>query len=68
MVDGFCDAQAQSQSATLFTGSGEESTAATPKPLSIEETAGIPTGIAPDIEAQINRRRNRKPPPDNLAG
>jgi hypothetical protein len=28
---------------------------------SLEETAGIPTGIAPDISAQVNRRRNRAP-------
>ena len=31
------------------------------------ETAGIPTGIAPDIEVQIQRRRARKAAPDNQA-
>ncbi len=67
MVDSLCDSEVQSYNANSFTGSGEQSTA-TQKPPSIEETAGIPTGIAPDIEAQINRRRNRKPPPDDLAG
>lgn len=67
MVDSLCDSEVQSYNANAFTSSGEQPTA-TPKPPSIEETAGIPTGIAPDIEAQINRRRNRKPPPDNLAG
>ncbi len=46
-------------------GTGSESKPAT---LSIEETAGIPTGLAPDIEAQIQKRRARKPPPDDLAG
>jgi len=38
----------------------------TQRPL--DETAGIPTGIAPDIEAQIQKRRARPTlPPDNLA-
>jgi hypothetical protein len=33
----------------------------------LEETAGIPTGIAPDIEAQIQKRRSRRQQiPDNL--
>jgi len=35
----------------------------------LEETAGIPTGLAPDIHKQIELRRakQRKPAPDNLA-
>jgi hypothetical protein len=38
------------------------------KPRSIEDTAGIPTGIAPDIEKQVAlRKAKRQPPPDNLA-
>jgi hypothetical protein len=33
----------------------------------LEETAGIPTGIAPDIQHQIEQRRARRPQPaDNL--
>lgn len=35
---------------------------------SLEETAGIPTGLAPDIHRQVElRRAKRKPAPDNLA-
>lgn len=33
----------------------------------LEQTAGIPTGVAPDIEVQIQRRRARQTPPNNLA-
>jgi hypothetical protein len=34
----------------------------------LEETAGIPTGLAPDIHKQIELRRakHHKPAPDNL--
>ena len=38
------------------------------KQQSIEETAGIPTGLAPDIHRQVEMRRaKRKAAPDNLA-
>lgn len=38
-----------------------------PQQRPIEETAGIPTGIAPDIQSQIERRKaGRALPPDNL--
>ncbi|WP_052888111.1 hypothetical protein [Thermogemmatispora carboxidivorans] len=38
------------------------------KQRSLDETAGIPTGISPDLEVQIQRRRTRAtaPPPDNM--
>jgi hypothetical protein len=38
------------------------------KQRTLEETAGIPTGIAPDVSKQIEARRakQRKSPPDNL--
>lgn len=45
----------------------DEQNAGIHKNRSIEETAGIQTGLAPDIEAHLMRRRNRKPPPDDLA-
>ncbi len=38
-----------------------------PAQCPIEETVGIPTGIAPDIQSQIEKRKARRPlPPDNL--
>ena len=39
------------------------------KQMQLEETAGIPTGLAPDIHRQVELRRakQRKPAPDNLA-
>jgi hypothetical protein len=33
----------------------------------VEDTAGVPTGIAPELEAQLAKRRKRKPPPDDFA-
>ena len=36
------------------------------KQRSLEETAGIPTGIAPELEVQIQKRRKRKPLADDL--
>jgi hypothetical protein len=35
----------------------------------LEDTAGIPTGLAPDIakQVEIRRARRNKPTPDNLA-
>jgi len=64
-IDGFCDAEANSKHLGLITGDADSE--ATALLLSVADTAGIPTGLAPDIEAQIQKRRNRKPPPDDLA-
>lgn len=38
------------------------------KRRTMDDTAGIPTGVAPDIEKQVAlRKAKRRPPPDNLA-
>lgn len=65
-IDGLCEAEASSKDLEAL-ASRETEQGLKPKPLTREETAGVPTGVAPDIEAQINRRRTRKPPPDDLA-
>ena len=37
--------------------------------MQLEETAGIPTGVAPDIHRQVElRKAERAAAPDNLAG
>lgn len=65
-IDGMCEAEASSKELSAM-ATREDEQGLTPKPISREETAGVPTGLAPDIEAQIQRRRARKPPPDELA-
>ena len=38
------------------------------KQMQLEETGGIPTGVAPDIHRQVElRKAKRAAPPDNLA-
>jgi hypothetical protein len=64
LQDTFCDSEVQSQNAAMFS---DEQNAGTRNNRSIEETSEIQTGLAPDIEAHLMRRRNRKPPPDDLA-
>jgi|GEM_PF-1543605 len=70
VLDGLFEAEVQAEAVQHFTGgaTGQSSE----MPLSIEKTAGIPTGLAPDIKKQIARRQNRAPlsadnRPDNLA-
>jgi hypothetical protein len=62
LMDGLIDAEVRSENVQHFEGSQQEE-----KGRSLEETAGIPTGIAPELEAQIAKRKKRAPPPDNLA-
>lgn len=64
LQDSLCESEVQSQNVAMFS---DEQNAGTRNNRSIEETAGIQTGLAPDIEAHLMRRRNRKPPPDDLA-
>ena len=59
--DSLVDSEVMSENVDYYSGKGK----AEQRPL--EQTAGIPTGIAPDIEVQIQKRRNRKAQvPDNL--
>ena len=60
-LDDLVDSEVVSSNVDYYSRDGK----AEQRPL--EETAGIPTGIAPDIAVQIQRRRNRKQQtPDNL--
>ena len=63
ILDGMVAAEVQEETVKLFEGKLTENIQ---RPLA--ETAGIPTGLAPDIHKQIQlRRAKRTPPPDNLA-
>lgn len=57
MLDGIVDSEVQAEVAEHFRGSGAGSAAV--KPVSMEDTAGIPTGLAPDITRQIALRQAR---------
>jgi hypothetical protein len=65
MHDGIVETEVQAQVAEHFRkgAAGQVSV----KPLSIEETGGIPTGIAPDIKKQIASRQKRAPLSDSPA-
>lgn len=56
-LDNLVDSEVISDNVAYYSRDGQ----AQQRPL--EETAGIPTGIAPDIEAQIQRRRARSQQP-----
>jgi hypothetical protein len=63
-LDGLFASEVQSEVVERFVD-GKVADAA---PQPIQETAGIPTGLAPDIARQVAiRRAKRKPAPDNLA-
>jgi hypothetical protein len=63
-LDGLFASEVQSEVVERFAGGKVAD--AIPQPL--EETGGIPTGLAPDIAKQVAvRRAKRKPAPDNLA-
>lgn len=64
-MDGICDAEAHSKEIEYFS---QPNINPLTDHLTIEESLGIPTGIAPDIQAHIKRRQSRQLPPDNLAG
>ncbi|SMF97903.1 hypothetical protein SAMN02949497_4759 [Methylomagnum ishizawai] len=67
MVDNLVESEIRSANTEFFLRNDPTLVASPPPHRNLEETAGIPTGIAPDIEAQIQRRKARKPPPDDLA-
>jgi hypothetical protein len=62
MLDGLVAAEIQVETAKHFEG-----TQADQKQMQLEETAGIPTGVAPDIHKQVElRKAKRAAAPDNL--
>jgi hypothetical protein len=62
MLDGLVAAEVASESAKHFDGPQADQ-----KQMQLEETAGIPTGIAPDIHRQVElRKAKRAAAPDNL--
>lgn len=63
-LDGLVAAEIQAENVQHFEQPQPEQ-----KPRTLEETAGIPTGLAPDIEKQVELRKvKRAKAPDNLAG
>jgi hypothetical protein len=62
-LDGLVAAEVQAETVKHFDGKQPEE-----QQRSLEETAGIPTGLAPDIHRQVElRRAKRAAAPDNLA-
>jgi hypothetical protein len=63
-LDGLFAAEVQAEVVEIF----KDGQTAEQKQQSLEATAGIPTGLAPDIHRQVElRRAKRKSAPDNLA-
>jgi hypothetical protein len=63
-LDGLFAAEVQAEVVDIF----KDGQTAEQKQQTLEETAGIPTGLAPDIHRQVElRRAKRKPAPDDLA-
>lgn len=63
ILDGLVAAEVQSETAKHFEGPQADQ-----KQMELEETAGIPTGVAPDIHRQVEfRKAKRAAAPDNLA-
>jgi hypothetical protein len=63
MLDGLVAAEVQSEAAKYFEGPQTDQ-----KQMQLEETAGIQTGVAPDIHRQVElRKAKRAAVPDNLA-
>jgi hypothetical protein len=64
-LDGLFASEVQAEVVKHF----EQGETAEQRQQTLEETAGIPTGLAPDIHKQVELRRakQRKPAPDNLA-
>lgn len=65
-VDQECISAAEKSEAEEIKAAQKQYTTQTER-KSIMETAGIPTGIAPDIEIQIQKRRNRRQPTEDMA-
>lgn len=63
-LDGLLESEVQKEFVEHFS----EGQTAAQQPIAMQETAGIPTGIAPDIDRQVMLRKakRRQPPPDNL--
>jgi hypothetical protein len=63
ILDGLVAAEIQAETAKHFEGPQAD-----PKQMQLEETGGIPTGVAPDIHRQVElRKAKRAAAPDNLA-
>jgi hypothetical protein len=63
ILDSMVSAEVQAETSKFFADGGTPENQPT-----IEDRAGIPTGLAPDIAKQVeSRRAKRPPPPDNLA-
>jgi hypothetical protein len=61
-LDGLIGAEIQEENVKHFEGAQPEQ-----KQRTLEDTAGIPTGIAPDIEKQVTLRKAKRAALDNLA-
>ena len=65
ILDSLFVSEVHAKTVAHFTGDAQQG--AVPARTSLSETAGIATGVAADIAAQIERRRRERPPmPDNL--
>jgi hypothetical protein len=63
ILDGLVAAEIQSEVAKHYDGPQADQ-----KQMQLQETAGIPTGVAPDIHRQVElRKAKRGAAPDNLA-
>jgi len=60
-LDAMIDSEVISSNVEYYSQPGEV------KQRPLEQTAGIPTGVAPDLQAAIERRRSRSIPPANGA-
>jgi hypothetical protein len=63
-IDNLCDAEATKAENEYLKQAQEQGKQAA---IPMEQTAGIPTGIAPDIAEQLQKRRARKPVTEDLA-
>ena len=63
-IDQICEGEAQLINHAAINEAKNEFQSPRPR---LEQSAGIPTGLAPDIEAQIQKRRARKPITEDLA-
>jgi hypothetical protein len=66
-VDGLIESEVQQQVVEHFDEGGPQPTPRS-RPLSIEETAGVPTGIAPDAFNRLSPAVRSMYPPPNLYG
>jgi hypothetical protein len=67
MLDGLFMSEVQAETLDVFSKNAEDTDGGHARMPSIEESAGIPVGMAPDLQKQIARRRKRAVAADNLA-